>query len=69
MTREDACTLTGFAFGLFVGFILGSIVWSMLTYVYLCIKDWYHKRKHRKFTLGRNMKTEPAPKLISIDDD
>lgn len=69
MSREDICTWTGFACGLFVGFFLGSLVWSMLTYVYLCLKDWLHKRKVSRFTLGKNMKTGPTPTLTSIDDD
>jgi hypothetical protein len=69
MNREDICTWTGFAFGLLIGFFLGAIVRSLLTYWYLCIKDWFHKRKEREFTLGRNLKTGHDPTLISIDDD
>lgn len=69
MSREDICTWTGFVFGLIIGFFLGTIVWSFLTFWHLCIKDWFHKRKKGSFTLGKNMKTGPAPKLISIDDE
>lgn len=69
MSHEDICTWTGFACGLLIGFFLGAIVWTLLTYWYLCIKDWFRKRKKDSFTLGRNMKTGPAPTLISIDDE
>lgn len=61
--------IAAFLWGLSVGIILGSVVWSAAVYAFLTLKDWIRKRQEGNYKLGKNINKSRTPKLISLDDD
>ena len=60
--------MNAFTWGLIVGIPLGALIPIGLGH----LASWVHDRKRKKregFSLGKELRNEPPPTLISLDDD
>lgn len=65
----NAKEIIAFFWGGVVAGFFSVFLWGAVRYVVLTIKDRIKKRKAGNYTLAKNMKKGPPPKLISLDDD